>query len=284
MDIQAAEIRAAEPVELIAFDLDGTILTAAKEITPRTREALRRARAAGIHLIPATGRQFFDIPAFIKEAASPFLVANNGSQIYAMPEGDLIFEKVFDQEAALALLREAREEEALIFAAHEAVGIFDNRGRGYEAGLTDRIRSRGGWEHPMADLEALIREGKRIIKLVMLFEDTAKRNETWDRFRPRGDLYVTSFAPDNVEIMPVGINKGEALKMTAAKLGVPPERVMALGDSDNDREMLRFAGLGVAMANAPEDIRACARRVTLSCDEDGAAAAIEEVLASRIYA
>ena len=276
---QPTQAQSAQPVELIAFDLDGTVLNAAKEITPRTREAIRKARARGIHLIPATGRPFFDIPPFIKESASPFLIANNGSQIYAMPEGRLFFEKVFEPAAALDLVRETRTLEGSIFGAYETVGIFDSRGRGHDTGLTDRIRARREWVHPSADLEVLLGEGKRIIKLVMIFEDMALRNEAWDRFRSRRDLYVTSFAPDNVEIMPTGVNKGEALKAAAEKLGVPLERVMALGDSDNDREMLRYAGMGVAMANAAEDIRASARRVTLSCDEDGAAAAIEEALA-----
>ncbi|MDR2552317.1 MAG: Cof-type HAD-IIB family hydrolase [Treponema sp.] len=276
-------------VQLIAFDLDGTLLNSKKEISPRTRKALEAARAAGIFTIPITGRQYDDIHREVKELAHPWVIANNGAQILSAPEGELLFSRTLEGDTALALLETARDLKALIFGACGAGGIFDHRGRGFEEGVTRRILRRReflsgeDWMagYPLDDLAELIRtEKQNFIKFVLLFEDPGERQRAFDLFLPRKDLYVTFFDQDNMEILPAGINKGTALAAAAERLGVPLSRVMALGDSDNDREMIRAAGIGVAMGNALDSVKREADRITLSCDEDGAAAAIESALPS----
>ncbi|MDR0403312.1 MAG: Cof-type HAD-IIB family hydrolase [Treponema sp.] len=266
-------------IKIIAFDLDGTVLNSGKEITARTLEAARKARSAGVYIIPATGRQLDDIPRPLKELASSFIITNNGAQVYKMPEGSLELSACYKTETALPLIRDLRNFNGMIFGACDTAGVFDNKGRGFESGVTARKMTnswRGGY--PLADIESLIREGKRFIKLVMLFEDMAERRRAFDAFLPREDLYVTYFAGDNIEILPAGINKGTALEFAAGKLNIDMKNVMALGDSDNDKEMIQKAGLGVAMGNAEEVLKAAADEVTLSCDEDGAALAIEKAL------
>jgi Cof subfamily protein (haloacid dehalogenase superfamily) len=269
------------PIRLIAFDLDGTVLNSKKEVTPRTQAAIERARAAGIHIVPATGRQYNDIHPLLKELASPFIIANNGAQIFSVPELELIFSRSFEKETALALLREFREYNSMIFGGFETVGVFDSKGRGNQTGVSDRKRNIGlaGILYPLADIEELIaNENKQFVKLVMRFEDLEERKKAFERYQSRKDLYVTFFAEDNVEVMPAGVNKGLALKMAAEKLGIPMAEVMAIGDSDNDQEMIQEAGMGIAMANALDMVKQLARRITLSCDEDGVASAIEAVL------
>lgn len=267
-------------IKIIAFDLDGTVLNSGKEITARTLEAIHKALSAGIHIIPATGRQFYDVPQPIKDIAPSFIIANNGAQVYKMPEKSLELSKYYEKNTALSLLHEFRNFRGMIFGAYDSVGIFDNKGRGFEEGITARKRSSGLWKnpYPLEDIESLIQEGKRFIKLVMIFEDQAERQRAFDAFLPRKDLYVTYFAEDNIEIMPAGVSKGNALRFAAEKLDIDMKNVMALGDSDNDKEMILEAGLGIAMGNAPETLKAAADEVTLSCDEDGAALAIEKAL------
>jgi Cof subfamily protein (haloacid dehalogenase superfamily) len=271
------------PIRLIAFDLDGTVLNSKKEVSPRTQAAIERARAANIHIIPATGRQYHDIHPLLKELASPYVIANNGAQIFSVPSEELIFSRSFKKETVLALLREFREYNSMIFGSYDTKGAFDSKGRGSQTGVTDRKKNIGlvGIQYPLADIEELIvKENKQVIKLVMKFEDMEERKRAFERYLSRKDLYVTFFGEDNFEVMPAGVNKGLALKIAAEKLGIPMAEVMAIGDSDNDREMIREAGLGVAMANALDTVKQDARSITLSCDEDGAAAAIEAVLPS----
>jgi Cof subfamily protein (haloacid dehalogenase superfamily) len=267
----------------IAFDLDGTVLNSSKEITERTLAAIYKALALGIHIIPATGRQFFDIPQPVKDIKPPFIIANNGAQVYKMPEENLELSKGHEKNASLSLLRELRNFRGMIFGTYDKTGVFDNKGRGFEEGITGRKIS-GAWKdaYLLADIESLIQDGKFFIKFVMLFEDRAERQRALDTFLPRKDLYVTWFADDNIEIMPAGVNKGKALTFVAGKLGIDMKNVMALGDNDNDKEMILEAGLGIAMGNAAEELKAAADEVTLSCDEDGAALAIEKALAARV--
>jgi Cof subfamily protein (haloacid dehalogenase superfamily) len=268
-------------IQLIAFDLDGTVFNSTKEVTARTQAAINKALAAGIRIVPATGRQITDIPRIIKDYASPFIIANNGAQIYAMPGEKMIFSKTYGTEKVLAVLRELREYRGVIYGGYGETGALDNKGRGAEMGMVKLFFERHQWRNviPQADLEGLIKEKKdAFIKLVIFFNDPEERQKVFDSFRPRKDLYVTFFESDNIEILPAGISKGAALKFAAEKLSIKMENVMALGDSDNDKEMLVEAGWGVAMGNAHDDVKESAGRVTLGCDEDGAALAIEEVL------
>jgi Cof subfamily protein (haloacid dehalogenase superfamily) len=269
------------PIRLIAFDLDGTVLNDKKEVTPRTQAAIEKARAAGIFIVPATGRQYNDIHPLLKKLANPYVIANNGAQIFSVPDVELIFSRSYDKETSLALIREFREYDSMIFGGYDTVGVFDSKGLGNKTGVAVRRRnSMAGTNYSMADIEELIlKEGKKFSKLVMRFEDMEERKKAFDRYLPRKDLYVTFFAEDNIEIMPAGVNKGAALKATAEKLGIPMAEVMAIGDNDNDREMIREAGMGVAMANAIDAVKQEADRITLSCEEDGVAIAIEWCLA-----
>jgi Cof subfamily protein (haloacid dehalogenase superfamily) len=266
-------------IRLIAFDLDGTVVNSAKKISARTLAAVERAKAEGVHIVPATGRQFDAIPDEVKNLASDYIIANNGAQLFSLPGEEKVFEQVFETEKARKLLRELREWEGMIFGAYDSVGAFDSVGKGSERGVTERIMKRNGWvnAYPVTDIEEFIIDGGRsLIKLVIIFENMEERKAAWDFFFPRKDIYVTYFSGDNIEIMNMGSNKGEALKHAAALLGVGMNSVMALGDSDNDKEMIRYAGLGIAMGNAPGEIKALADKVAPPCDEDGAARAMEE--------
>jgi Cof subfamily protein (haloacid dehalogenase superfamily) len=271
----------AADIQLIAFDLDGTVLNSRKELSPRLVSVLDRARKAGIHIIPATGRQFDAIPRAVKDLASPFIIANNGTQLFTMPEGEKVFEKAFDDAAARALLEEVRQYRAFVFGAYEGSGVFDGKGRGFEEGVSGRIIASRSWNgnYPVGGIDdCILDRGRRLIKLVMIFEDRDERRLAWEHFLPRKDLYVTYFDETNIEIMAAGSNKGAALIDTAARLGVSIKNVIAIGDSDNDKEMLQNAGLGIAMGNAEPAVKALARTTALSCEEDGAAIAIEEAL------
>ncbi|MDR2662116.1 MAG: Cof-type HAD-IIB family hydrolase, partial [Treponema sp.] len=209
-----------ERIRLIAFDLDGTVLNSQKEVSPRTRGAIAKAKAAGIYIVPATGRQFNDVHPLLKELADPYVIANNGAQLFSVPRGIPVFSRHFEKDAVLSLLREIRNFDALIFGAYDTVGFFDNRGKGFESGAAERIiRNRWKNNYPLRDVEREIQNGGNFIKLVMLFENIAERERAYGTLIPRKDLYVTFFAEDNIELMPAGISKGAALKTAAAKLG-----------------------------------------------------------------
>ena len=89
-------------------------------------------------------------------------------------------------------------------------------------------------------------------------------------------LEITSSWADNYELMPQGVSKGRAVKELAEKMGIGPDQVMTVGDFDNDLSMIEYAGYGTAMGNATPKVKAAAKYVTLTNDEDGVAAAIRK--------
>ena len=97
-----------------------------------------------------------------------------------------------------------------------------------------------------------------------------------------GKLYVTQSSFDILEFLHPNVSKGNALSVIAKDLGIAPEEVVAIGDNHNDIGMMRFAGLGVAMGNAHEEVKEAADYVTLSNAEEGVAAVIEELILPRL--
>jgi Cof subfamily protein (haloacid dehalogenase superfamily) len=91
-------------------------------------------------------------------------------------------------------------------------------------------------------------------------------------------IYLTYSAPIALEITRLGINKGEALKILAAYLAIPLERILVIGDSHNDISMFKIAGMAVAMGNAPSEVKATADLVAPSNDEDGVAWVLREMV------
>ena len=130
---------------------------------------------------------------------------------------------------------------------------------------------------PIDELKAYLREQNRGVQKLQLFtpDDALRRQLLKDLTERFGTLSVSTAMPCNIEINDAHANKGEAIASLTAYLGLPMAATMAIGDGLNDRSMIKMAGIGVAMANACPEILAIAGEITASCDEDGAALAIE---------
>jgi Cof subfamily protein (haloacid dehalogenase superfamily) len=113
---------------------------------------------------------------------------------------------------------------------------------------------------------------------VAIFPDAESRQDAFGLSSKFDKADFTSSEYNNIEIMPRGANKADALRFMAERMGVPMEQVMAIGDNYNDIEMIKAAGRGIAMANAVDKLKETADEVTLSNDEDGVALAIESAL------
>ena len=127
-----------------------------------------------------------------------------------------------------------------------------------------------------AALREAAKRGIHNILITFESEEDGALAEATARFRTLPGVDVTSSWKDNFEIMPAGINKGTALAKLAARLGVPREGVMALGDQENDREMLLWAGYGIAMGNATPQIKQISRFVTNDNARNGVAEAVRK--------
>ena len=270
-----------QQIRILALDLDGTLLNSNKELTARTRQALFDANDAGVEIVPTTGRFFGGMPEAVRTL--PFLhyaITINGAQVYDIRKDRAVSTAEIPMEKAVQLM-EYLDGFPVIYDCYQ-----DNWGlmtRAMQESAADFIpnphalRMVRELRAPVDELKAALRErGRGVQKIQFFTPDDALRLRLYDDLQTRFDaLSVSSSLSCNVEINDVHANKGEAIAALAQYLGLPMAATMALGDGLNDRSMICMAGLGVAMANAAPEILALAGAVTDSCDEDGAAKAIE---------
>ena len=268
--------------KLLALDFDGTLLSygAPDGVSPRVLAALRAAREAGVLLCAATGRSLTEAaPALgCMEGLFHYSVTTNGAQVHRFPD-ELIASHTFSMEASHAILEVLRGFPGLFLQVFIGAEPYTEEAQFREKRLTPLLdayaRMMGKPLSTTPDFSALIREKGLPCKFFTIAQSPKHAAEIASAINALGIAETTGSATDNVEILPKGVSKVSGVTEVCAAAGVTREEVLAIGDSDNDRAMLSFAGFGVAMGNAPEDVRQAADAVTAGVDEDGAAAAIE---------
>ena len=242
---------------LIALDLDGSLCTTDKRITPRTLDTLERAAAAGAQIVPATGRFYLGMPEALR--ALPFLryaITINGASVLD-GEAVLCRAEIGWQRAVEAM--EYLDTQDLIYDCYQDSWGWITREfqEKAEEFVPDQyyLKMLRVLRSPVDELKAHLREVKRDVQKIIIFTRTDELQDELLRSLPVRfpDLAVTSSARHNIELNAPAANKGDALRGLAAALGLPMERVMAVGDGLNDMAMLRAAGVRVAMGNAHPD-------------------------------
>ena len=292
------------PVELIAFDLDGTVFgrPTVQAASPRLESAFKAAHEAGVVLAAATGRPSWMIGDQLGSA--PWLdwaIAVNGALVAPMhgaPAGAEAIETPFPRETALQLLDlldsydagmsahtktrtlvqnwtpahlsaypdDTKELEGTAQDAHNP--IFQMFGQMLEAGLMVPADS------VAAEMRA--NPGLRLDKLDAILPGEEACKEAVGRIHAMGGLEVARVGPEDLEITVAGVSKGAALEGLCASLGIDPARAAAFGDSGNDISMAGRANTFVAMGNATPEVKAAADEVCGTVLDDGVAVWIEE--------
>jgi Cof subfamily protein (haloacid dehalogenase superfamily) len=276
------------PIRLLAVDLDGTLLNSRSEVSSANRQALATAARRGVEVAIVTGRRFHSALPFLKQLdCRVTVISSNGARIGNL-EGEVCHRNFLRAALAREAVRTAPEA-----ARRFAVVMYDVAGRG-QVIMQDGASPEGpiAWYRrtapdallEVADLEAAISldppdpiqvmfggPPAEIEPLEPLLANSAiapRVHLTWTKYPLRGTVIL--------DVMPRGCTKGAALRLWAAQRGIGAAEVMAIGDNHNDCEMLEFAGRPVVMANAEPGVCRDGWRVTLSNDEDGVAAAVEQ--------
>lgn len=262
---------------LIAFDLDGTLLTSDKQLTDKTRTVLQAAHEKGILLVPSTGRFFDGMPTVVREL--PFVryaITINGAVVYDRAEGRELSRTMIPWQRATDVYR-FLDDYDLIYDCYDTNGGFMSRGMQEVAPdyapneyYLERIYT---WRKPVDDLKTFLAEQKKdIAKIQMFFRDMDLRAHLLRELPQRfPDLAVATSISNNIEINHAHATKGVALKNMAAALHIPIEETAAFGDDLNDLSMLKAAGCAVAMGNAKDEVKAVADLITDDNDHDGVA-------------
>lgn len=265
-------------IRMIVTDLDGTLLQPDKTVSERSVRALSAAREAGILVLAATGRSIVDVPKVLPAVLRELIVCSNGAVVYSATTDTVLLERTIDSQVISAFM------EALWpvapdtrFAALVKSGYELLPGPGYldlmRPGDHGRDRSTLN-EVDLADLAV-----HPAVKLVARHAelDTDELFIRCDQVAAAGVLPTTSGVPF-VEMSAAGVSKASTLGLLAAERGIETEEVLVIGDSANDVEMIRWAGRGVAMANAVPEVLAVADEVAPANTADGVAVIIERIL------
>lgn len=266
-------------IQMICMDLDGTALqNDHKTFTPRLLKALEQAHAQGIHIVPVTGRQYRLLPQLLLEHPvwENLVVLCNGAQIRRLGTGELLHSLSIPETALRSLLILAEQFDLPIEFSADSRLHLTPRSLQLQQNHPDLqfhretiLKSHGVI---VDSLEPLCTRG--IEKINLLCIPPSQRSAVEEAVKPLNVSAVWTSAT-GMEITHPSATKGNALAALCRLTGIPAENVMALGDSGNDETMLRTAGLGIAMGNAPEFVKAAADAVTEANTDDGAAIAIE---------
>jgi Cof subfamily protein (haloacid dehalogenase superfamily) len=257
---------------IVATDLDGTLLTSAGAVSPRTRKALRSARDAGAEIVFVTARP----PRAVREIAEEVgvtgtAICSNGAIVYDLATDEIVDTLPLDLPAA-------RKVAQALADALPGVGLAIETGLGVlaEAAYTRRIAEDAAYYR---EVRSVFDENQPIVKLLAMSEvHTADEMAAAVMTALRELAEVThSGARGLLEISAPGVTKAGALERLCRARGVDRGEVVAFGDMPNDLAVLAYAGAGYAMANAHETVLAAIERRTLSNDEDGVAAVLEEL-------
>ena len=266
--------------KMIVLDLDGTLTNNKKEITPRTKQALMQAQAAGVHVVLASGRPTYGIVPLAEELKLKenrgYILAFNGGEIIDCTNNEVLFEQKLDEQLVPILFQEAKKA-GMEILTYQGEGIAatnkDDEYVQHEAFIN---------KMPVMQYDDFLNQLVYPINKCLIVGDPTPLHELEIRLAKEleGKMEVYRSADFFLECVPLGIDKARSLGRLISTLGIQREEVIACGDGYNDLSMIRFAGLGVAMANATEDIQREADFVTLSNEEDGVAHVIERFILS----
>jgi hypothetical protein len=264
-------------VHLLAIDLDGTLLNSAKQVTEATAAILRAARQqAGVQVVLATARPPRSVmPIYRLLDLDTPMINYNGALVYDPASGRVLMHRPIPLATARLVVSTAREVLPEVIVSGEVLDRwYTDR---FEPALAARVAGVAARPHVVAPLEQWLT--RPVTKLLLLGAAEAMP-AVLDAVRTRLPYEVVTVQTEDflVQVMHSTVSKAQALRMVAGELGVAQSQVMAIGDNLNDIDMLRWAGVAVAMGNAPAAVRKVADHVTDHHDADGAANAIQSIL------
>ncbi|AST93543.1 haloacid dehalogenase [Sutcliffiella cohnii] len=261
--------------KMIVLDLDDTLLRDDHTISVRTKEALMKAQENGVKVVLASGRPTYGMLPIADELDldkyGSFILSFNGGKIINYETKEEMFSSTLPLPAIKKLYDLSQREGVDIhtYVGDEIIAESDNPYTRIESDLT-RL--------PIHFVNSFVEGVQEEVVKVLMVGDPDKMKSITERLQIElaDEFSVMRSKPFFLEFTEKGVTKGTSLNQLIQHLGIKREEVIAMGDSYNDQEMIEFVGLGVAMGNAPDDIKKIADHVTDTNMNDGVAKVVEE--------
>ncbi|HIY03381.1 MAG TPA: Cof-type HAD-IIB family hydrolase [Candidatus Anaerotignum merdipullorum] len=262
---------------MIFSDMDGTLLKNATEISEKNVEMIGKAVACGIDFVICTGRGVYGVEKFLDQlhlmGRPGYVICQNGAAVYRLEDMQMILKHSFSADVLRPVVETARRMGVEVY-------LYDDR-----TFLTEKVtREVQDYCRVMhADMrvlpDGLAYDGHFTKCLLSGSAEHLKAVRAAVEPLVKQELNCFYSGPEYLEFVKKGVSKGNALRETAQKAGVPLSQVIAIGDSDNDLSMIQAAGLGIAVANGQAHVKAAADYITeTTCQQDAVADVIQRFI------
>ncbi len=275
-------------IKVIIMDVDGTLTNSEKKITERTKKTLIRAQEEGAILVLASGRPTSGLMDYAKELKMDehhgLLVSFNGAKVVECQTNKVLFNETMSVEEGQAVLEYMKKFDVKPMIDKDDY-LFVNDVYNCYVQYKDKpfnviqYESRGG-KFKLCEKDDLAAFADYPLNKILTAGDPEYLKENYEQMmEPFKDTLSCMFTgPFYFEFTAKGIDKAKALDSVLIPMGYKKEEMIAFGDGHNDASMVKYAGIGIAMANAVDDLKEIADEVTLSNEEDGIAYTLTEYL------
>ena len=266
--------------KLIALDMDGTLLNEEKIVTERTKKAIKAARDKGVTVVLATGRPIDGVTRYLEEldmyTDNDYVLSYNGGLVLKTKNKEVVCKLGLIGEDVKYLYELSKRLGVNIHAFSEKNGLVTPKNSKYtevEASINNITVNEVNFDN--------IENDESFIKIMMIDEPEILQRAVDNLPQEVYEKYtVVRSTPFFLEFLNKEVNKGVGVEMLAKHLGVKREEVITMGDAGNDLHMIEYAGMGIAMGNAFDEVKEAANYITDSNNEDGVAKAIEKFVLS----
>ncbi|MEI5995329.1 Cof-type HAD-IIB family hydrolase [Candidatus Enterococcus mansonii] len=277
-------------IKAIVLDIDGTLLNDEKQLTAKTKEALINAQESGIKVILASGRPTSGIVHYAEELKmnqhNGLIVSYNGAHVLDVCTKKELFSQPLSVENSKKILAHLKQFDVIPMVAIDEYMYVNNVFEGMlDLNISDEpfniieYEARGGNFHlcEKADLASFVNVP---LHKILVAAQPEYLQSHWEKLlAPFKETVSGMFsAPMYFEFTDQGIDKANALEQTLKPLGIHKEHIVSFGDGHNDLSLITYAGMGIAMGNAVDELKSIADRTTSSNNDDGIAKALAELL------
>ena len=261
--------------KLVVIDLDNTLLNNEHKISERNREIVQKIRNKGIEVIIATGRMYISAKPFLKDLAlKNSAIVYNGAMVKDVETDNTIYHKPINKEHAKKIIKDVKAE-GLHINLYQNDKLYVDKDNQYTKRYEEISGIKAEKVEDLSELE-IVDPTK-----LLIIEDDPKLHLYYQNYLDQkyGDIIsVTESKSYFIEIGAKGVNKGKTLQKLIKEKDIDKDEIIAIGDSYNDIEMLKYAGTGIAMENAPEEIKKNADLIAPHNEDDGVAVILEKLI------
>ena len=253
--------------KIVASDLDGTFLMPDQSISKENMDAITKLRAHGVQFVPATGRTLSEIPKALLESPDVrYFITSDGAAVYDKEQKKMILSHYIPKDAVEFILETLAPYNTYLLTHESGVNHYDKQK--HNAEYMDKCRV-GQYFRDIIEAsavgvdgyDAFLKRSDAIEMFCVFFESAEAMRECKRIFNESGMLCAAQSSDINLEVYMASAGKGRTLSSFADALNVDISDVIAVGDSNNDEELVKAAGLGLAVENATDALKAIADRV-----------------------